>query len=312
MNIILVIFKEQYKGVWVITIVLESFRIFISIIPRKIALWVGVLIGNIFYLVNLGRLNVCKKNIELIFGNQRKNLHSDKITYKSYLSLGKTLIDFLKIYKEQDDFIEKHIEFEGEKLLLEALQNDKKVMVLTAHLGAWELLSFAVSKIGVKGGFVVKSIKNKKINDYVRKIRNASIVKPIEKKNSSKEIITLLKKKGHFLGMVMDQSMNKDNGVFVKFGAEKAYTLNAPAILARRFDIDIFYLFMVRKPDDNYKFICTPNIEFQKTDDAEEDIIRNTEKTNEVLLQYVKRYPEQWIWMHKRFKNRPSGKISLY
>jgi len=296
----------------VITFLLECFRIFISIIPRRLSLLVGILIGNIFYMLNLKRKSICKKNLKLIFGEQYKDIDSDNIIYKSYQNLGKTLIDFLRIYREKDSFIEKYVEFEGEQLLLEALQSNKKVMVLTAHLGAWELLSFAVEKIGVKGGFVVKKIKNKKINDYVRKIRSSSIVKPIDKKNSAKQIIALLKKPGYFLGMVMDQSMNNENGVFVKFGTEKAYTLNAPAILSRRFDINIFYLFMVRKPDNNYKFICTPNIKFQKTDNKEEDIAKNTEKTNEILLEHIKLYPEQWIWMHKRFKNRPAGSSQLY
>ena len=115
-------------------------------------------------------------------------------------------------------------------------------------------------------------------------------------------------KKGHSVGMLIDQD-TKVQGVFVDFFGKPAHTPTGPSVLARKLDLPIIPIFMYMKDDLTYHLECQPPLELIKTSNQEKDIKDYTQKCSDAYEAIIRRYPEQWVWMHKRWKTQPQSEV---
>lgn len=279
--------------------------------PRSMALALGTLMIRPFALLNIRRKAVCFKNMEILLAPGLSEKEKSGLVSGMYCHFGKCLGDFMRLSFYKKQWPAHLIDYEGKEEFLSAYARGKGIILITAHLGFWELLFACMNQMGVKGTAVVKDIRNKGINRFIMEQRDMGSVFALHKKNSAQEIIKFLKK-GGLLGFILDQNMNSELGAFVDFGSEKACTLSAPALLAARYDVPVFGGFVIRTPDDRYQMVFTPEIRLVKSGNREEDLIANTQIFSNVIRDMIRRYPEQWIWLHKRFKNRPEGSPKLY
>jgi Kdo2-lipid IVA lauroyltransferase/acyltransferase len=234
-----------------------------------------------------------------------------EVRKKMYFHMGKNLVEFLRLPVYAERFSESPVVIEGKENWDQATKKGKSILVLTAHLGFWDLLAVGFSHFGLKSSFVTKELRNKTLNAFWMSYRKFGSIHPIDKKNSTKALLQCIRDK-NLIGFIMDQNMNLDSGVFVDLGNRKACTLNAPAILARRYDLPVLAAFIIRLPDDTYRFIITPEIPVIKTDNPESDILSNTQTFSDAIRSHILEYPDQWIWMHRRWKTRPQGEPSIY
>ncbi|EKD28211.1 MAG: hypothetical protein ACD_79C00386G0004 [uncultured bacterium] len=281
---------------------------FFCFLPRHMGLKVGVFIGFLFRMANFKRNKICKRNMGIILGDISVE-RAETITKKMYENLGKNFIEYLRLPLYGKNLSPELFSIEGVEHLENVLKKKRGCIVITGHLGLWEIAPLMFSKFG-KAAVIVKKIRNEKIDRFINYLRSFQNTRILTKKNSSKEIISLLKENA-LIGFVIDQNMNTDFGVYIKLGNMQACTLSAPALLALRYNVPVLCSFLVRIDDDNYKLIITPEIELIKTGDIKNDIKENTQEFSKVLEDCILKYPEQWTWMHRRFKNQPDG-LKIY
>lgn len=279
-------------------------------LSRANAFALGKQIARLFALFNLKRNKVCYKNMEILLGKNLSDKEKGLLVSGMYQHFGKFIGDFMRFPLYRKEWPSHLIDYEGKEAFLSAYARGRGVILITAHFGFWEWEFACLKQMGVKGTAVVKDIRSKALNRFIMEQRDLGDVYALHKKNSAQEIIRLLKK-GEAVGFILDQNMNTDFGVFVDFGSEKACTLSAPALMASRFGIPVFGSFIVRTPEDRYRMVLT-EIQTVKTGNREKDLVANTQIFSDAILSMIRKYPEQWIWLHKRFKNRPEGMPKLY
>jgi KDO2-lipid IV(A) lauroyltransferase len=209
------------------------------------------------------------------------------------------------------DNFSQYVRIAGEEHLRQAKQFGRGVIVVTAHYGFWDVipLYFAFNRLGAN--FITKHIRNESLNAFWMEYRRYGGVNPIFKKESAREIITVLNR-NECLGFVVDQNMNERSGVFVDFFGVKACTVDAPAKLALHHDSPVLPLFCVREPDDTFTIHIEKPIPVLEGATKEETIVRTTQEYTRALERYIIEHPDHWIWMHKRWKTRPNGEAKIY
>jgi KDO2-lipid IV(A) lauroyltransferase len=142
-----------------------------------------------------------------------------------------------------------------------------------------------------------------RLDKLLIEIRTSAGNTAITRGKATRDIIRALKK-GEAVGILIDQD-TKSEGVFVNFFGRPAHTPSGPAILARRLDVPIIPVFMYLNSEMHYELECLPPLPQVRTTDEAADITTNTQKISDVYEAMIRRFPEQWVWMHKRWKTRP-------
>jgi KDO2-lipid IV(A) lauroyltransferase len=189
----------------------------------------------------------------------------------------------------------------------------KGVLFLTGHMSAWELAPFAQALYGNPLHFLVRPIGNARVDALINRYRCLSGNQPIEKNRSARAIFRVLKE-GGTVGILSDHNTAAtEESVFVDFFGVPAATTSGIARLALRTDAAVIPGFL--SWDDElrkYRLRFEPAVELARTSDEEADVRENTHRFTRVIEQYVRAHPDQWLWVHKRWKTRPPGHPPLY
>jgi KDO2-lipid IV(A) lauroyltransferase len=280
--------------------------------PRKVALFLGSTFGLFYSYFVSKRKEICRINIPMLLDPTWTTEKAIETLIKDmYKNMGKNMVEFLRLPLYAKTWNTRLFTVDGLEHWEAARAQGKPVIFVTAHLGFWDFVPVGLSLLGQKGCYVVKEMHHKNMHAFWEKYRDLCSVVPLVKKNSSSAILDSLKRK-EWVGFIMDQNMNTDFGLFVQFGKKKACTLNAPALLARRYQLPVLAFFTLRQKDDTYRFIITPEIPQQRSNNLHEDLQVNTQRISDLMQAFILQYPEQWIWMHRRWKNQPQGSESLY
>lgn len=228
-----------------------------------------------------------------------------------FRGFGRMLADFSHFPHLNRNNIEKLIIYDGFENFARARELGKGVLFLTAHFGNWELSSFAHGLYGYPLNFLVRELDNPLLDALINRYRCLSGGRAIEKRESAREILRAFQR-GEAVGILFDQNMLVSEGVFVDFFGKPACTTSAPARLARKLGVPIV-LGLVIWDDKLKKYrLRFDSVEWIKCDDPEEEILANTANFTRRLEDYVRRYPDQWLWVHRRWKTRPPGEPPLY
>ena len=195
---------------------------------------------------------------------------------------------------------------------LQAAQKGRGVIFCTAHLGAWELTSFAVAHLGYPMSVIVRPIDNPKIEEMVDRYRTRTGNRTLDKFSAARSMVKTLRS-GEFLGLLFDLNALENEAIFVNFFGVPASTNFMTAKLALRSDVPIIPVFA---PWDKtrQKFVLQVNepIKFESSDDQEADVRELTTRLTQHFEDQIRRYPDQWLWIHKRWKTRPKGEPNIY
>jgi KDO2-lipid IV(A) lauroyltransferase len=204
------------------------------------------------------------------------------------------------------------VEYDGIEILWEAKKRGRGIIFLTSHLGAWEILCYAHSAIYEPISFLVRPIDNPLIEELVEQTRTRFGNQPISKKSAARAAMKLLRG-GGILGVLADLNTHPHEGVFVPFFNRLACTTASVATLALRTDASVI---PVCAPWDEQKqkfvFHGEPILELVRTGDQARDVEINTARFTAAIERQIRTYPEQWMWIHKRWKTRPQGEPDLY
>ena len=271
-------------------------------LPREKNLKVGESIGDLFW--NLGyRKEVILKNLDIAFPDKNKEWKK-QIGRKSLHNIGRTLSEFPKIpqYVENKRIDKIFVVEEGEQLLRE---KESKI-IITAHIGNWEIGGAGlVSRYGDLISLAYR-MKNKKLNDLINSVRNASGLKIIFHDQPLKDFVKALKERKRVV-FLADQNALRHRGVFVDFFGLPASTVVFPAKLAVRYNIPVVFAYQFYDYNEKIYKAVIKEIHWEPSKDKEESIKNLVQIYTKEIENAVKKHPDQYFWVHKRWKTRPEG-----
>ena len=283
----------------------------ISILPRPVARAAGIGLGQLVYLLHGKLRRVGMRNLQLAF--PEKSAHERRrILRGEFTSLGRQLAEVCLFPSYTRENVTKIVVYDGFENFERAEARGKGVIYLTAHLGGWELSAFSHSIQGHPLHVVMRSMDNPFLDRFITHLRTMHGNRAVDKDNFVRGLLSAMKA-GETVGILMDTNMTPPQGVFVDFFGIPACTASGLARIALRTDAAVVPGFTIWDRElRKYRLRFDPALDLIRTGDEEADIVANTALFTKVIEQYVRLYPDQWLWVHRRWKTRPAGEKSLY
>jgi Kdo2-lipid IVA lauroyltransferase/acyltransferase len=283
----------------------------IGALPRPLARAVGIALGQTIYLMHGKLRRVGMRNHELAFPEKSAGARR-KIVRHVFTSLGRQFAEVCLFPRYTRANVSRTVTYDGYENFDRASQRGKGVLFLTGHVGGWELSAFAHSLYGHPLHFVMRPLDNPYLDELVRRYRTMHGNTPILKDDPARELLRAMKA-GATVGILMDTNMTPPEGVFVDFFGIPACTASGLARIALRTDAAVVPGFTVWDPVlRKYRLRFDPPVKLIRTGNNDADIVANTALFTKVIEEVVRRYPDQWLWVHRRWKTRPPGQPSLY
>jgi len=296
--------RTEFAVVWLAVRVL-------GVLPRGLAREIGAAVGALAFR-GLGRLRkVGLRNLALAFP-EKTEAEREAILRLVYRNLGYLLAEFCEMPGYTAEGASRFIRYEGLENYLRARDKGKGVLVLTGHLGAWELSSFYHSLMGMPMGMVIRRLDNPLVDAFVNRVRCMHGNRVIHKDDFARGLIASMRA-GETVGILMDTNMTPPQGVFVPFFGVEACTASGMARIALKTGAAVVPGFLLwHETEKKYVLRFGEELEVVNTGDAEADAVANTARFTAVMEAYIRQYPEQWLWMHRRWKTRPAGEAGIY
>jgi len=227
-----------------------------------------------------------------------------KIARGVYSHLAIVMAEFFEIPWLTKETYGKWVEFEGMDNFKEAFARKKGVLSIVAHFGNWEMMTMAFPMAAQPLQIVYRPLDNPLLDNlfgYVRTCHGNTLIS----KGGSGQTIAGLLGENKVIGILSDQNVSAREGVFVEFFGRPACTGVGLAVLALRTGAPVIPAFMIRMANGKYKFILEPAVDISDTGDLEADLKENTQRFTRIVERYVRLYPEQWFWLHQRWKTKP-------
>lgn len=274
----------------------------IYLAPLRAGIMFASLLGRIAYKLLYRYRNDTLDNLRAAFPDKGP-AEIEAIAIKVFENAGKVAVELVNFPKLNKRNLDRLVTVENIDIFEKALGDGKGAIILTAHFGNWELLAATIRLKGYPGAAVGRRIYFHKFDRYLNELRAKVLVRVIDRTDSPRKFLKVLRSNG-ILGMLADQDVDSVEGVFVNFFGRQAYTPTGPAVLAAVSGAQIIPVFIVRE-GFRHRFIVERPIEIADTGDKEADIVTNTQRWSDVVESYIRRYPDQWVWMHRRWKTRP-------
>lgn len=252
-----------------------------------------------------------RRNLEIAYPGISEE-EKEKIIRGTFESMGRHLgfVSHFKRFKHED--IRNLVEVVGREHFDKAHASGRGILFFTGHFGSWEVFNLLPPAFGYGMNILVRRIDNLLVEEYVDKMRTRFGSITLDKMKSVRQLYRLLEK-GELLGILADLNVQERGRVFVDFFGVPASTTTIIAKLALAANAVILPAFAVWEEEkQKYVVYLEPPVEFEKTENDEEDIKLITQKITNIVEKYVRKYPEQWLWIHKRWNTRPEGEKSLY
>ena len=280
-------------------------------LPRPLSRAFAIALGQVFYLLHFRLRRVGMRNLELAFPEKSKSERA-RILRGVFTSLGRQLAELCQFPRYTRANVDDVVVYEGLENFEKAYARGKGVLFLTAHFGAWELSAFAHSLHGHWLHIVMRPMDNLYLDRMIEHYRTMHGNKTVAKDDFVRGLLAAMKA-GETVGILMDTNMTPPQGVFVNFFGIPACTASGLARIALRTDAAVVPGFTIWDEKlGKYRLRFDPAVELVRTGDLEADLLANTQKFTSVIEDYARRYPDQWLWVHRRWKTRPEGEKSLY
>jgi Kdo2-lipid IVA lauroyltransferase/acyltransferase len=280
-------------------------------LPRPVARGVGVCIAMLAYWLHPRLRRVGMRNLEMAFPEKSRD-ERKRILKGVYHSLGRLLVEFAKFPDYTLENVERIAVYDGLDNYVAARDRGKGVLFLTAHLGAWEIGSFVHSLHGHWLNIVARRLDNPLLERWVLARRALHGNKIHDKDEYARGLLAAMKH-GETVGVLMDTNMTPPQGVFVNFFGVPACTAVGVARVAMRTGAAVVPAFTIWDESlGKYRIRLEEAVPLVCSGDEEADAVANTQNYTAAIERAVRAHPEQWLWVHRRWKTRPEGEPGLY
>ena len=296
--------RLEYAAAW-------PFITILSILPRPLARALAISLAQVVYLLHVRLRHVGMRNLALAFP-QKSHAERARILRGEFTSLGRQLAELCQFPRYTLENVKNVIVYDGLENYEQAYARKKGVLFLTAHFGGWELSAFCHSMYGHWMHVVMRPMDNVYLDRIIRHHRTMHGNKTVDKDDFVRGLLAAMKA-GEVVGILMDTNMTPPQGIFVNFFGIPACTASGLARIALRTDAAVVPTFTIWDEKlGKYRLRFDPMLKLIRTGDTEADIVANTQKFTSIIEDYVRKYPDQWLWVHRRWKTRPEGQPPLY
>jgi KDO2-lipid IV(A) lauroyltransferase len=262
---------------------------------------VGKIVGKLLYGLDRRHRRIVRRNLQFTHP-QWSRRRINRLSRDIFQNFGITAIEMLQIgcYSRED--VLQRVRVRGEEHLKRAIRNGKGAILISAHLGNWEMSPLvAACYYDAPLVLVARPVRPELLNRWLKGLRTRFGNVLLSKKGAVPEIVRGLRQ-GKLLGLLIDQGVTRSEGIDVEFFGHRVPATPIAAVLARRFDCPVMPAFCVREADGRLASIVEPPVVLQKSEDLDADLRVNTQRMYDAIEQMVRGYPEQWFWFHKRWK----------
>ncbi len=283
----------------------------VSLLPRAFAIRVGLAVGALARLLLPHLRRHAEINLRLAFPELDER-ERERIKRGAFRNLGRLLGEISQFPRLNRENIKSIVEYDGLENYLGAVGQGRGVILLTGHIGAWELSVYAHSIYGHPMSFLKRNVDNPLVERLAESYRSRYGNRGIDKKGSVREVLKTLKS-GGVVGILADLNASREEGVFVDFFGLQACATAGVATLALRTGAVVLPGYIVWDEAARiHRLRFDPPVETIETGNQKEDVIANTARYAAALESIIRRHPDQWLWIHRRWKTRPEGEPEIY
>jgi KDO2-lipid IV(A) lauroyltransferase len=285
----------------------RTFAFLNGILSLKLNYALGKFLGSIAYLVVGRHRKISVDNLAVAFP-QKSLRERKKITRNFLIFMAQGSFELLHILKNPSKL--ENVRIQGKDNLDKALENKKGVIILTAHMGNFPLMSLKLAKLGYIVHFVTRPMRDKKISEYTYNLRTRAGVRTIFSYPRRECVNGIIQALGNNESVIMQMDQNfGTGGVWVKFFGKLAATPVGPIVLALRTKASIVPAFIYREKNNKHCIKILPEEKLIQTPDKSETVLLNAIKFTRIIEGWIKDYACQWGWIHRRWKSRPSPTV---
>lgn len=297
--------KRAIRYAFVYYVIIGLKRIFL-ILPEKVSYkFCETLAALMFYAVRTERARTLQ-HLKLAFGNTKSDQELYRIAKNVFINQGRTIAELLRWEAWDKDTLSERVTLDGKEHIDAALAKGRGAIILTGHLANWELLAAYIAIHIRSGSVIARKFHDERLNNLLNQAREAKGNSVIDRDDSPRKILAVLKR-NELIGILADQDIKKIQGTFVTFFGRPAYTPTAPVVLAAASKADLLPTFAYRNPDNPYKLHIkvAPPIELIKGRKDPEALRENTQRWTTLMEEHIRAHPDQWVWMHRRWRTTP-------
>ena len=288
---------------YILYLLLRAFSLFVNLLPEGFALWIGRQLGNMAYTLDLEHRKVALQNLHIAFGEEKSEGERRSIAKKNFQNLGMMAVEFFRIPAMDMESYKKKVEVDGLEQALKVLEENRGALLLLGHFGNWELMAL-MSKVIEKPVFAIaKSIEHKRIDQWVTRIRKEGGLELIPPKNATPKVIQALSQ-NQLVGIVFDQRGKRSKGIWADFFGRKVPTTPGLAVMALKSGSPVLPVFMIRNGFQRHRMMIQEPLQLIHTWDFQKDVEANTQLFNHTLESIIRQYPDQWLWIHRRWERK--------
>jgi Kdo2-lipid IVA lauroyltransferase/acyltransferase len=273
-------------------------------LPCRLGLWIGRRLGDLAWALLARRRAIALDNLRLALGAERSDAELRRIGRRSFQHLGMNLVEMCVFMFRPSDVFLRRVEIDGLEHLKDAAVQGRGVLLLTAHLGNWELLAATQPLTGLPLSVVLRPLDQPKLDRVMGRLRRRTGAELISKRRALPDVLAALRR-GHMVGILLDQNATRAEGIFAPFFGTPASTSRGLAVIALRTEAPVVPVFIRRLERGRHL------VEFKSAvPPTARDVAAFTTSFNEAIEAAIRRAPEQWFWLHKRWKTRPRPEIA--
>lgn len=284
-------------------IAVRALNFILSFVPINASLWLGRQIGLLAFFFNRKRRLIAYANLKAAFAKEKSPKELKAITRRVYQTLVQTFVEILNLTKVNRKYVDRYVEVVNMDRIRNAAKSGRGTILLTGHFGDWELSSLVSSVEGFPIMVLAREQKMKRLNELLNRLRESNGCKVIRKGMSTKNILKALYER-NIVGILSDQDAGK-NGLFVDFFGRPASCHSGPFEIAQRTNSLILPNFIVRTKGANHRLFLEEYIDLKEATASKDDIRQGLQEFTSLLESYIRKYPDQWLWLHKRWKSTP-------
>ncbi len=284
-----------------------------GLLPAPAAMFLGRGMSRIAYVLANDLRRTGATNLRLAFPEKSEEERA-RLLRECFDNLGRVLGLFSQFSSRSQEELKRLIEPQGfEHLIAVQKTHGNKLIFFTAHLGAWELTSFGLSVFDHPFAFLVRRIDNPRIEQLVDRVRTKFGNQTVDKLSAARSMLKIVRSGESPLGLLPDLNTLDDEAIFVDFFGVPAATNFVVAKLALRTNTPLVPVFAPwNEEKKKFQLIVEPPLWIEPSGDEEADVRRLTTALSKVIENQIRRYPGQWLWIHKRWKTRPPGEPAIY
>lgn len=263
-------------------------------------------IAKLGYLIASKQRKVALESLGIAFGQEKSKSQIKQIAQDCFIFMAKSAAE-LEFLMNKPSLLRERVQITGRENLDTSLLQGKGVILVSAHFGNFPLMLARLSLEGYNVAAVARSMRDEHVERLFlekRKRLNIKTIYSIPRRACVAEIIRSLRDNA-LVFIPLDQNFGTD-GIFVDFFGKKAATATGPVVLARRTKSVIFPCFILRQKDDTHKIIFEPPLKLEEGITEQETVMINTQRLTNIIESYIRKYPAEWSWIHRRWKSRPN------